>query len=79
MLALISLEIGLDSTLLTTNEETTQFHLIENVGARTHVVSEAQIEFLQDEQVPAEQRSGHGHVTNGLTNHRHGGAAAIQL
>lgn len=46
---------------------------------RTHVVSEAQIEFLQDEQVPAEQRPGHGHVTDGLTDHRHGGAAAVQL
>lgn len=45
----------------------------------THVVSKAQIEFLQDEQVSAEQSSGHGHVTDGLTDNRHGGAAAVQL
>lgn len=45
----------------------------------TYVVSEAQIEFLQDEQVPAEQRPGHGHMTDGLTDHRDGCAAAVQL
>lgn len=44
-----------------------------------YVVSEAQVEFLQDEQVSAEQGTGHGHVTDGLTDHRHGRAAAVQL
>lgn len=52
---------------------------VKNVRLRTHVVSKAQVEFLQDKQVPAEQRPGHGHVTDGLTDHRHGGAAAVQL
>lgn len=60
--------------------ETTPFSLLKKkVQVRTYIVSEAQIELLQDEQVSAEQRPGHGHVTDGLTDHRHGGAAAVQL
>lgn len=49
------------------------------LSAWTHVVSKAQVEFLQDEQVSAEQSSGHGHVTDGLTDDGDGGAAAVQL
>lgn len=44
-----------------------------------YIVSKAHVEFLQDEQVSAEQGSGHGHVTHGLTDHRHRRAAAVQL
>lgn len=45
----------------------------------THIVSKAEVEFLQDEQVSAEQSSGHSHVTDSLTDDGHGGAAAVQL
>lgn len=44
-----------------------------------YIVSKAQVEFLQDEQVSAEQGSGHGHVAHSLTDHRHCRAAAVQL
>lgn len=37
-----------------------------------------QVELLQDEEVSAEHGPGHGHVTNSLTQERHGGAAAVQ-
>lgn len=45
----------------------------------TYIVSKAQVELLQDEQVSAEQRSGHGHVTHGLGDDRDRRAAAVQL
>lgn len=45
----------------------------------SYVVSEAQVELLKDQQVPAEQHPGHAHVAHGLTDDRHGRAAAIQL
>lgn len=45
----------------------------------TYIVSEAQVEFLQDEQVSAKQGSGHGHVAHSLTDHGHCRAAAVQL
>lgn len=44
-----------------------------------YVVSEAQVEFLEDEQVSAEELSGHAHVADGLTDERHGRAAAVEL
>lgn len=44
-----------------------------------YVVSEAQVEFLKDQQVSAEQRSGHAHVADGLADDRHCRAAAVQL
>lgn len=49
------------------------------VCSYAYVVSKVEVEFLQDQQVSAEQRPGHGHVTDSLANHRHCGAAAIQL
>ena len=44
-----------------------------------YIVSKAQVEFLQDQQVSTEQSSGHGHVTNSLTDDGYGQAAAVQL
>lgn len=44
----------------------------------SYVVSKAQVEFLKDQQVSAEQHSGHAHVAHGLTDERHSRAAAIQ-
>lgn len=49
------------------------------LSSGAYVISKAQVELLQDEEVAAELRSGHGHVTDGLTHQRHGRAAAVQL
>ena len=45
----------------------------------TYIVSQTQVELLQYEQVPTEQGSGHGHLTDSLTHHSYRHTATIQL
>ncbi len=45
----------------------------------THTISNSQVQLLQDEQVSAEQSSGHSGLTHSLTDQTSGHTAAVEL